>query len=72
MMKRTLLALSAIAAIALPAGLASAQEFHIGPGGVYVGPHHGYRDFDRNCRVVISHHTNEWGNDVTVRRRICD
>jgi outer membrane scaffolding protein for murein synthesis (MipA/OmpV family) len=74
-MKRTLLALSALAA--LTAGsmtAATAQELHVGPGGVGVGPNH-YYDYDRdrgNCRTIITHRTNDMGNSVTVRRRVCD
>jgi hypothetical protein len=53
---------------------ANAVEFNVGPGGVYVGPehHHYYRGYGNNCRVVIDHHTNRYGEDVSVRRRICD
>ncbi len=56
---------------------ANAVEFGVGPNGVYVGPHRydHYRDSYneyRNCRVVIDHRTNRFGEDVTVRRRICD
>ena len=83
-MKRYLLALAAL--VTLSAGVvttARAVEFDVGPGGVRVGPgydHRYYRDYDRDayayggsgCRVVISHHTNRFGEDVTVRRRICD
>ena len=25
-----------------------------------------------NCRVVETHTTNRWGNDVTIRSRVCD
>lgn len=72
-MKRILLALSAAAALmAGSAGAASALDFHVGPGGVGVGEHHRYYDYDGDCRTVISHHINRFGNDVTVRRRICD
>jgi hypothetical protein len=76
-MKRILLALSAVAALmAGSAGAASALEFGVGPNGVGVdvGPryHRHFYDYDGGCRVVISHHINRWGNDVTVRRRICD
>jgi hypothetical protein len=29
-------------------------------------------DHDRaDCRVVETHATNRWGDDVTVRRRVC-
>jgi hypothetical protein len=79
MMKRSILALAAI--LTLTAGAvttAKAVEFDVGPGGVYVGPHRydyrGYNSYDRygNCRIVIDHRTNRFGEDVTVRRRICD
>jgi hypothetical protein len=72
-MKRILLALSAVAALmAGSAGAASALEFGVGPGGVYVGPHRHFYDRYDGCRVVIDRHVNRWGNEVTVRRRICD
>ena len=56
---------------------ANAVELNVGPGGVYVGPghhHHYYRDYGYrdNCRVVITHHTNRYGDEVTNRRRVCD
>ena len=71
-MKRTLLALPAAAALMITAGAASAQDIHIGPGGVGIGPRH-YYDYDRgNCRVIIDHRVNADGDRVTVRRRICD
>jgi hypothetical protein len=82
-MKRYVLALAAL--VTLGAGAATtakAVEFDVGPGGVYVGPHR-YHDYDRdryyrsydrygNCRTIIDHRTNRFGEDVTVRRRICD
>ena len=74
-MKRSLLALSTIAALAAGSVVAAnAVEFNVGPGGVYVGPnyHRHYYDREGDCRVIITHHTNRWGNDVTVRRRECD
>ncbi len=70
--------LFAIAAVlALTAGSATAAnafEFNVGPGGVRVDPgyRHHYRDYEDNCRVVIEHHTNRFGEEVTVRRHICD
>jgi hypothetical protein len=70
-MKRVLLALSAVAALAVSAGAASAQDIHVGPGGVDVGPRHHYYDSDR-CRTIIDHHVSPSGNSVTVRRRVCD
>jgi hypothetical protein len=75
-MKRSILALAAVLTLAAGATTAAkAVEFDVGPGGVYVGPHryHHYDRYDRgNCRVVIDHRTNRYGEDVTVRRRICD
>lgn len=76
-MKRVLLALSAVAALGAGSiGAANALEFGVGPGGVYVGPndrdyHHRYYDYG-GCRTVITRRTNEFGNTVVVRRRICD
>jgi hypothetical protein len=84
-MKRTILALTA--GLALAAGAttaANALDFEVGPGGVYVGPRPYVRDYDRSyaydrgyaygggCRVVIDRHINRFGEEVTVRRRICD
>ena len=81
-MKRS--ALTIIAALMLTAGgltAAKAVEFDVGPGGVRVGPdyyqRHYYRDYDRDrdyggCRTIIRHHTNRYGEDVTVRDRVCD
>ena len=71
-MKRILFALSAVAALAVSAGAASAQDIRVGPGGVDIGPrHHRYYDSER-CRVIIDHRVNADGDRVTVRRRICD
>ena len=74
-MKQSILAVAAL--LALTAGTATAAnavEFNVGPGGVHVGPdyYRHYRDYGDNCRVVIDHRTNRFGEDVTVRRRICD
>jgi hypothetical protein len=79
-MKRYLVALAAL--MTLGAGTvtaAKAVEFDVGPGGVYVGPHryhHYYGSYnayrDDNCRVIIDHHINRYGERVTVRRRVCD
>jgi hypothetical protein len=68
-MKRILFALSAVAALTV-AGAASAQDIHIGPGGVGIGPRHYYDRGD--CRTIIDHHVSPSGNEVTVRRRVCD
>jgi hypothetical protein len=73
-------ALTIAALLALAAGMgtaAQAVEFNVGPGGVYVNPdnhRHYYRDRDygQNCRTIITHHTNRYGEDVTDRRRVCD
>ena len=78
-MKRFILALSAL--VILSAGAvttANAVEFGVGPNGVYVGPdrdrYYNERYYNNygNCRVVIIHRTNRFGEDVEVRRRICD
>jgi hypothetical protein len=82
-MKRYLLALAALVTLAAGAvTTANAVEFGVGPNGVYVGPdrYHQYRDYDRDaygyggyggCRTVITHRTNR-GEDVEIRKRICD
>jgi hypothetical protein len=79
-MKRFALTITAV--LALMAGgvtAVNAVEFDVGPGGVYVNPdhyhRHYYRDYgdrDYDCRTVIRHHTNRYGEDVTVRSRTCD
>jgi hypothetical protein len=77
-MKRYMLAFAAL--VTLTAGTAvtaNALDVGIGPNGVYVGPnrHHYYNEYNNeseNCRVVITHRTNRFGEDVEVRRRICD
>jgi hypothetical protein len=79
-MKRCITTFAAL--VALAAGTvttASAVEFDVGPGGVYVGPgrydHRYYRDSDEDyggCRTIVTHRTNRYGEDVTVRRRVCD
>ncbi|HWX61664.1 hypothetical protein [Bradyrhizobium sp.] len=83
-MKRYLLALAALVTLAAGAvTTANAVEFGVGPNGVYVGPdrYHQYRDYDRDaygygsyggCRTVIIHRTNRFGEDVEIRKRICD
>ena len=76
-MKKTLLALSAIAALTVvSAGMASAQD--VG-GPAYIGPDHdqgfreerGFRERGDDCHLVIMHRRTPEGS-VTVRRRICD
>lgn len=69
------LTIAALLALGGTMTAANAVEFNVGPGGVYVGPgyhHHYYRDYGNNCRTVIDHHTNRYGEDVTVRKHICD
>jgi hypothetical protein len=59
---------------------ASAQGF-----GVYIGVGHPYHyryyrhhqwwnayAYTPECRVIVRHHLNRWGEVVAVRRRICD
>lgn len=59
------------AALFAVAGTTAVQavDVEVGPGGVHVGDH--YRGHDR-CRTIISHRTNRFGEEVTVRRRVCD
>jgi hypothetical protein len=75
-MKRIILAMAAAAMLAaVPMAAANAVDIHAGPNGVYVGPdhhHHHLYNKEGKCRVVITHHTNRSGNEVTVRRRTCD
>jgi hypothetical protein len=82
-MKRIAIAAAVLAATALGSiGAASAVEFDVGPGGVYVGPRHhwrgdyAYRDdgyaYAGRCRVIERDHINRFGEHITVRRRICD
>ncbi len=53
---------------------AQAVEFDVGPGGVRVERGHRWdHSYNRGeCRTIIDHRTNRWGEDVTVRRRVCD
>jgi hypothetical protein len=77
MKSRVFMITALLALVAGTATAASAVEFNVGPGGVYVGPgeYHRYyrdRDYGADCRVVVRRHTNRYGEDVTERRRICD
>ena len=66
------LATAALFGIAGPMS-AQAVEFDVGPGGVRIERGHHYRAYDRSdCRLIITHRTNRFGDDVTVRRRVCD
>jgi hypothetical protein len=82
-MKRYVLALATLALLATGAATtAKAVVFGVGPGGVYVGrdrdryyrdrDYGAYNEYRGGCRVVITHHTNRFGEDVAIRRRICD
>jgi hypothetical protein len=75
-MKRMMLALAAMVALAAGVTTANAVEFGVGPGGVYAGPDRHYRHYDdeyyRGCRTIVEHRVNRFGEDVEVRRRICD
>jgi hypothetical protein len=76
-MKRCMLVLAALATLTTGAvTTANAVEFSVGPGGVYVGPDRYYRhyrdEYYGGCRTVIDHRINRFGEDVTVRRRVCD
>lgn len=56
------------------AALAVALFGLFGPTSVRATDMEDYRwDPDRsNCRIVEFHTTNRWGDDVTIRRRVCD
>jgi hypothetical protein len=78
-MKQTLIATFASSLLILgTTATANALDVQqLGPGGVYVGHDRDcyrdhYNDYARDCRVVITHHTNRFGEEVTERRRICD
>jgi len=71
-MRKLTLCLAAALAIGVALPAAAQVRLDVGPGGVYVGPHRHYYDYEGGCRVVITHHYNRWGNEVTVRRRVCD
>ena len=78
-MKRVAIAFAALLGLVGTASTASAVEFGVGPDGVYVGPdryeQRYYRDYDNGyggCRTIVTHRTNRYGEDVTVRRRVCD
>jgi hypothetical protein len=78
MQKAIIAAAVLIAALATSAGTSNAVEFSVGPNGLRVGPHHHRRHFydsynrDRDCRIVVRHRMNRYGERVTVRKRICD
>ena len=81
-MKRSILVLAAL--LTLAAGgvaTANAVEFGVGPGGVYVGPDLYYRQYGDeyygdeyygDCRTIIEHRTNRFGEVVDVHHRVCD
>ena len=76
-MKRMILALAAVVTLAAGAvTTANAVEFGVGPGRVYVGPDRYYRhyggEYYGSCRTIVDHRINRFGEDVVVRRRICD
>jgi hypothetical protein len=77
-MKRSILALAAFVMMTAGAmSTANAVEFGVGPGGVYAGPDRPYYrhyggEYYGGCRTIITHQTNRFGEDVVVRRRICD
>ena len=79
-MKRFILALAALVTLSAGAvATADAVEFGVSPNGVYVGPDRDryyndryYNNSNGNCRIVITRRTNRFGEDVEVRRRVCD
>jgi hypothetical protein len=74
MKRMSLLLVASTMLIAGTLATANALDVQVGPGGVRVGPdrHYEYGDERRDCRVIITHHTNRFGEDVEERRRICD
>ncbi len=72
-MRLAMLGTAVVFALAGPIA-AQAVEFNVGPGGVHVERGHRWdRSYDRgDCRTIVTHRTNRWGDDVTVRRRVCD
>jgi len=75
-MKRCMLVLAALVTLTTGAiTTANAVEFGVGPGGVYVGPDRYYRPYGAyygGCRTIIDHRINRFGEEVVVRRRVCD
>ena len=75
-MKQSILALAAFVMMTAGAmSAANAVEFGVGPGGVYVGPDRYYRPYGAyygGCRTIIDHRINRFGEEVVVRRRVCD
>ena len=73
-MNLRILMVTALLALGTTLTAANAVEFGVGPGGVYVDPgyRHYYRDYGNDCRTVIDHHINRYGEDVSVHKRICD
>jgi len=76
-MKRMMFTLAAVVALAAGAvTTANAVEFGVGPDGVYAGPDRYYRNYGDEyyggCRTIVDHRINRFGEDVVIRRRICD
>ena len=70
MKSRITMILGAAALVALLGPMsAQAGGVHVGPNGVRIGGDHYHGD---HCRTIIDHHRNDRGDDVTVRRRVCD
>ena len=70
----SLLLIASTMLIAGTLATANALDVQVGPGGIRVGPdrYYEYRDERGDCRVIITHRTNRFGEDVEVRRRVCD
>ena len=56
------------AGAAVGAAAASANTYYSGPGSV----ERSYAYSPSECRVIIRHHLNRFGERVTVRERVCD
>lgn len=56
------------AAVGAAAAGAAANTYYSGPG--YVDRTYAYEPSE--CRVIVRHHVNRFGERVTVRERVCD
>lgn len=79
-MRIAIIAIALGAAVVAGPQLATARDVNVGvgPGGVYVGVGNGYRrghwrsHYARECRVIVRHRINRYGERVTIRKRVCD
>ena len=79
-MRVALVALAFAAAMVASPQFAAAEDVYVGVGrgGVHVGVDDGYRrghwrnHYARECRVIVHHRINRFGERVTIRKRVCD